>query len=125
MTFKELSIKNFISDLPRIINNNFNVVKTFIEKVFTGPIWKQVEDALDYIKTNIIEEKVVKISGQAAAERFFIPLRLAFLFVSIKSRAVCSLSLLSNSILRFANSLPNFIKSQSFAPLNDFEPLKR
>ena len=43
----------------------------FIEKVFTGPIWKQVEDALDYIKTNIIEEKVVKISGQAAAERFF------------------------------------------------------
>ena len=35
MTFKELSIKNFISDLPRIINNNFNVVKTFIEKVFT------------------------------------------------------------------------------------------
>lgn len=43
----------------------------FIEKVFTGPIWKQVEDALDYIKTNVIEEKVVKISGQAAAERFF------------------------------------------------------
>lgn len=35
MTFKELSIKNFISDLPRIINNNFKVVKTFIEKVFT------------------------------------------------------------------------------------------
>ena len=44
----------------------------FIEKVFTGPIWKQVEDALDYIKTNVIEEKVVKISGQAAAERFLI-----------------------------------------------------
>ena len=35
MTFKELSIKNFISDLPRIINNNFNVDKTFIEKVQT------------------------------------------------------------------------------------------
>ena len=33
----------------------------FIEKTFEGPIWKQVEDALDYIKTNIIEEKVVKI----------------------------------------------------------------
>lgn len=43
----------------------------FIEKVFTGPIWKQVEDVLDYIKTNVIEEKVVKISGKAAADRFF------------------------------------------------------
>lgn len=43
----------------------------FIEKTFTGPIWKQVQDALDYIKTNIIEEKVVKISGQAEAERYF------------------------------------------------------
>lgn len=43
----------------------------FIEKTFEGPIWKQVEDALDYIKTNVIEEKVVKINGKAEAERFF------------------------------------------------------
>jgi ATP-dependent DNA helicase RecG len=43
----------------------------FIEKTFTGPIWKQVQDALDYIKTNVIEEKVVKITGKAEAERFF------------------------------------------------------
>ena len=40
-------------------------------KKFTGPIWKQVKDALDYIKTNIIEEKVVKIANQAEAERFY------------------------------------------------------
>ena len=43
----------------------------FIEKAFTGPIWKQVQDALDYIKTNVIEQKVVKINGQAESERFF------------------------------------------------------
>lgn len=43
----------------------------FIEKIFTGPIWKQVQEALDYIKTNIIEEKVVKVNGKAESERFF------------------------------------------------------
>ena len=43
----------------------------FIEKSFNGPIWKQVQDALDYIKTNVIEEKVVKISGKAEADRYF------------------------------------------------------
>ena len=43
----------------------------FIEKTFTGPIWKQVQDALDYINTNGIEEKVVKLQGQAESERFF------------------------------------------------------
>lgn len=43
----------------------------FIEKTFTGPIWKQVQDALDYINTNVIEEKVVKLQGQAESERFF------------------------------------------------------
>lgn len=43
----------------------------FTEKTFTGPIHKQVRDALDYIKTNVIEEQVVKISNQAEAERYF------------------------------------------------------
>ena len=43
----------------------------FIEKTFTGPIWKQVQDALDYIKATVIEEKVVKIQGKAESERFY------------------------------------------------------
>lgn len=43
----------------------------FTEKTFYGPIWKQVKDALDYIKTNVIEEKVIKIDGRAEADRFF------------------------------------------------------
>ena len=43
----------------------------FTEKTFIGPIWKQIRDALDYIKNNVIIEKVVKIQGQAEAERYF------------------------------------------------------
>ncbi len=43
----------------------------FTEKTFTGPIWRQVQDALEYIKTTVIEQKVVKVQGKAEAERFF------------------------------------------------------
>ena len=43
----------------------------FFEKTFYGPIWKQVRDVLDYINTNIIEEKVVKTQGRAESERYF------------------------------------------------------
>ena len=34
------------------------------EKTFTDPIWKQITDVLDYIKTNVIIEKTVKIENQ-------------------------------------------------------------
>lgn len=43
----------------------------FTEKTFYGPIWKQVRDVLDYLYVNVIEEKVVKVQGQAEAERYF------------------------------------------------------
>lgn len=41
------------------------------EKVFTGPLDKQLRDALSYIKNYIIKEKITKIPGQAEAERIF------------------------------------------------------
>lgn len=47
------------------------VGKDYIEKIFTGTIIKQVRDALNFIKTNIIQEQVSKDSGQAEAVRFF------------------------------------------------------
>lgn len=34
MDFKSLSIKNFIGDLPNIINSNFEIIKKFVEKIF-------------------------------------------------------------------------------------------
>ena len=43
----------------------------FTEKIFLGPIQKQVRDALSYIKAVIIEEKVVKHPNRAEADRFF------------------------------------------------------
>ena len=43
----------------------------FTEKTFTGPIQKQIRDALSYIKTNMIEEKVVKRPDRAEADRFY------------------------------------------------------
>ena len=43
----------------------------FTEKIFTGPIPKQVRDALSYINATLIEEKVVKHRDRAEADRFF------------------------------------------------------
>ena len=45
--------------------------REFTEKMFTGPIWKQVRDALSYIETNIMVSKTIKIEGKAEATRFF------------------------------------------------------
>ncbi|MBN2570500.1 MAG: putative DNA binding domain-containing protein [Ignavibacteriales bacterium] len=44
---------------------------TYTEKIFTGPIHIQLKDALNYLKNSIIEEKIIKISGRAEADRFF------------------------------------------------------
>ena len=43
----------------------------FTEKIFTGPIQKQLRDTLSYIKTILIEEKVVKRQDRAEADRFY------------------------------------------------------
>lgn len=58
-------------DLVRFNTDEAEASDDFIEKTFTGPIWKQVRDALDYINTNVIEEKVVKIPNEAKAERYY------------------------------------------------------
>lgn len=41
------------------------------EEIFKGPLHQQLRDALRYIQNNFISERVVKISGQAEARRFF------------------------------------------------------
>lgn len=43
----------------------------FSEKIFTGPIHKQLQKALEYINTNVIHEEVRKVAGQAEARRFY------------------------------------------------------
>ena len=41
------------------------------EKVFVGPLDRQLRDALSYIQNYIIKEKITKISGRAEAERIY------------------------------------------------------
>lgn len=41
------------------------------EQIFTGPLDKQLRDALSYIKNYIIKERVFKIESRAEADRFF------------------------------------------------------
>jgi len=45
--------------------------KAFSEKYFKGPLHIQLRDALDYIRNNIITEKVKKITGRAESQRFY------------------------------------------------------
>ncbi len=45
--------------------------KDFSEKYFKGPLHKQLRDALNYLKNQIIEERVHKVSGQAEAHRYY------------------------------------------------------
>ena len=43
----------------------------FVEKVFSGPLHKQIENALEYIDSNYLHEKVEKVDGKAEADRGF------------------------------------------------------
>jgi len=45
--------------------------KEFAERYFKGPIHVQLREALDFIRTHIIEERVRKEPGQAEASRFY------------------------------------------------------
>jgi len=45
--------------------------KDFNEKYFKGPLHVQLRDSLGYIRSNIIEERVRKVSGRAEANRYF------------------------------------------------------
>lgn len=44
----------------------------FSEKIFTGPIHRQLRDTLHYIETTVIKEEVQKVPGQAEAIDFSI-----------------------------------------------------
>lgn len=43
----------------------------FTEKRFTGPLHRQLRQALEYLRNQVLREDVRKISGQAEAQRFF------------------------------------------------------
>lgn len=43
----------------------------FYEKIFKGPVQKQLKDVLDYLLKNLIKEKVKKVPGEAESQRFY------------------------------------------------------
>ena len=42
-----------------------------VEKIFTGPIQRQLKDALLYIKNYVLKEKIYKFNDKAEALRVF------------------------------------------------------
>ena len=58
-------------DLVKFDTKDAEASRKFTEKTFTGPIWKRVNDVLDYIKVNVLETKVTKIANQAEVERYY------------------------------------------------------
>ena len=58
-------------DMVRFNTPDAEASNDFTEKTFTGPIHVQIRDALHYIKTTVIEKKVVKIQNQAESESYF------------------------------------------------------
>lgn len=52
MDFKKLSIKNFIGDLPNIVNSNFEVVKSFIDSIF------DTETNTIHVRNAVVKSKV-------------------------------------------------------------------
>ena len=52
MDFKKLSIKNFIGDLPNIVNSNFEIVKSFIDSIF------DTETNTIHVRNAVVKSKV-------------------------------------------------------------------
>ena len=71
LIFNEHPEKYFSGAKIDLIIHKNKVGKDYTEKIFTGPIVQQIRDVLQYFKTNIVEELVVKSPKQAESIRFF------------------------------------------------------
>lgn len=45
--------------------------RRFTEKTFRGPLHKQLRDCLAYVQAVVVEERTLKVAGQAEAHRFY------------------------------------------------------
>jgi ATP-dependent DNA helicase RecG len=71
LLFNENPDKFFSGAKIELIIHKNKIGKDYTEKTFTGSIIQQIRDVLQYFKTNIIEELVVKSPNQAESIRFF------------------------------------------------------
>lgn len=71
LMFNENPDKFFAGAKIEIVVHKGKVGKDYSEKIFTGPIVKQLREALSFIKATIIQEYVSKVPNQAEAIRYF------------------------------------------------------
>lgn len=71
LLFNDSPDKFFPGAKIEIVIHKGKVGKEYNEKTFTGPIQNQIKDALSFIKTNIIQEHVLKVPQKEEAIRFF------------------------------------------------------
>ncbi len=71
LLFNENPEKFFSGAKIDLVIHKNKVGKDYTEKIFIGSIIQQIRDVLQYFKTNIVEELVVKSAKQAESIRFF------------------------------------------------------
>ena len=71
LVFNEHPEKYFSGATVDLVIHKNEVGKDYVEKIFTGSIIQQIRDVLQYFKSNIVEELVVKSAKQAESIRFF------------------------------------------------------
>jgi ATP-dependent DNA helicase RecG len=71
LLFNEHPEKFFSEAKIDLVIHKNKVGKDYTEKLFTGSIIQQIREVLQYFKTNIVEELVVKSANQAESIRFF------------------------------------------------------
>ena len=71
MFFNKNPEKFFRNAWIEVVIRNDEAGKNFSEKYFKGPLHNQLREALNYLKNQIVEERVSKVSGQAEANRYY------------------------------------------------------
>ena len=71
LLFNEHPEQFFSGARIELVIHKDKVGKDYSEKIFTGTIIQQIRDVLQYFKSNIVEEQVVKSPKQAESIRFF------------------------------------------------------
>ena len=69
--FSEKPEKYFRGAKADVVIHQDNSGTVFTEKTFAGPLHEQLKNVISFIQTNIIKEKVIKISARVAVDRVF------------------------------------------------------
>ncbi|MCC3152600.1 putative DNA binding domain-containing protein [Hymenobacter sp. BT770] len=71
LMFNEQPERFFRGAVIEVIIYHDEIGDQFTEKRFTGPLHRQLRQVLEYLRNQVLQEEVQKVSGQAEARRFF------------------------------------------------------